>query len=110
LNAQIGDYVTLARQDRHSDDWYIGSITDENGRTLTVPLTFLKTGQKYVAEIYADAPAANWASNPLALNISKVLVDCNTTLRLVLAPGGGQAIRLHPATAADIEVNGNGTN
>ncbi len=109
LNAQIGDYVTLARQDRHSDDWYIGSITDENGRTLTAPLTFLKTDQKYVAEIYADAPDANWASNPLALNISKVLVDRDTTLRFTLAPGGGQAIRLRPATAADIEASGNGT-
>jgi alpha-glucosidase len=109
LNAQIGDYVTLARQDRHSDDWYIGSITDENGRTLTAPLTFLKTDQKYLAEIYADAPAANWAGNPLALNISKVLVDHDTTLKLTLAPGGGQAIRLRPATIADRDARGYGT-
>lgn len=99
LNAQIGDYVTIARQDRNSEDWYIGSITDENGRTLDLPLTFLAAGRQYVAEIYADARDADWQSNPLALDISKAEVDRSTTLRLTLAPGGGQAIRLHPVTS-----------
>ena len=56
-HAQIGDYVTIARQDRNSDDWYIGSITDEEGRTLEMPLDFLEEGVEYVAEIYDETAA-----------------------------------------------------
>ncbi len=59
LHAAIGDYVTLARKDRNSQDWYLGAITDGIGRTLTAPLYFLEPGQPYVAEIYADAPDAD---------------------------------------------------
>jgi alpha-glucosidase len=102
LNAQIGDYVTIVRQDRNSEDWYLGSITDENGRTLEAPLTFLDSDRKYVAEIYADAAAADWATNPLPVEIDRVLVDRNTILSLKLAPGGGQAIRIRPATEEDV--------
>ena len=98
LHAKIGDYVTIARQDRNSDDWYIGSITDEDERTLEAPLTFLKLDKKYVAEIYADAADADWESNPLAIDIHEALVDRNTILKLRLAPGGGQAVRIRPAT------------
>jgi alpha-glucosidase len=104
LDGQIGDYVTVARQDRHSEDWYIGSITDEQGRTLDTPLTFLDPGQQYVAEIYADGADADWVSNPLSFEISRFLVDHETVLKLELAPGGGQAIRLHPASAVDEEI------
>ncbi|MFQ6615349.1 MAG: glycoside hydrolase family 97 protein [Fidelibacterota bacterium] len=96
LHAQIGDYVTIARKDRNSDDWYIGSITDENGRSLEAPLTFLDAHRKYVAEIYRDAAGAHWETNPLAVDISRTTVDRNTTRELTLAPGGGQAIRLRP--------------
>jgi alpha-glucosidase len=96
-HAQIGDYVTIARQDRNSDDWYIGSITDEEGRTLEMPLDFLEEGVEYVAEIYADGLDAHWESNPLSIDISRVLVDSNTVLQIRLAPGGGQAIRISPA-------------
>ncbi|MFQ5605605.1 MAG: glycoside hydrolase family 97 protein [bacterium] len=98
LHAQIGNYVTIARKDRNSEDWYIGSITDEQGRTLETQLTFLDADRKYVAEIYADAADADWETNPLAIDISKALVDRLTTMRLKLAPGGGQAIRIRPAT------------
>jgi alpha-glucosidase len=103
LHAQIGDYVTIARQDRHSEDWYIGSITDENGRTLETQLSFLVPNEVYVAEIYADGVDADWESNPLSYDISRFLVDHNTTLKLKLAPGGGQAIRLRPATADEAD-------
>ncbi len=98
LSAQIGDFVTIARQDRHSQDWYIGSITDENKRALEAQLSFLEPNKLYVAEIYADGLDADWETNPLSYNISQFLVDYNTTLKLNLAPGGGQAIRLRPAT------------
>ncbi|GAB4376182.1 MAG: glycoside hydrolase family 97 protein [Calditrichia bacterium] len=104
LNGVIGDYITIARKDRHSDDWYIGSLTDENGRSLSTPLDFLDAGRTYVAEIYADAPNAHWDSNPLALEMRKALVDNTTVLNLNLAPGGGQAIRIHPASAGEFEA------
>jgi len=98
LQAEIGEYVTIARQDRNSEDWYIGSITDERERALETPLAFLEAGKKYVAEIYADAADADWESNPLSIDIYEALVDSNTVLNLRLAPGGGQAIRIRPAT------------
>jgi alpha-glucosidase len=103
LHTQIGDFVTIVRQDRNSEDWYLGSATDENGRTLATPLTFLTADQTYVAEIYADAAAADWETNPLALTIEQVLVDSKTIINLELAPGGGQAIRFHPAIAQEME-------
>jgi alpha-glucosidase len=102
LNGQIGDYVTIVRQDRESDDWYLGSITDEDGRTLEAPLDFLDPERTYVAEIYSDGADADWTSNPLSINIHQALVDHKTTLALKLAPGGGQAVRIRPATGDDV--------
>jgi alpha-glucosidase len=98
LHGQIGDYVTIVRRERDGEEWYLGSITDEEGRILEAPLDFLDAGKTYVAEIYADAEDADWKHNPLPVEISQVLVDRNTTLKLRLAPGGGQAIRLSPAS------------
>jgi len=98
LHAKIGDYITIARQDRNSEDWYIGSITDEEGRALETALDFLEPSKKYIAEIYKDGNSADWKSNPYDIEIKNVLVDNETTLSLHLAPGGGQAIRLKPAT------------
>ncbi len=103
IHAQIGDYITIARQDRNSEDWYIGSITDEEDRVLELPLGFLEPARKYVAEVYRDGKMADWISNPYDIEIKKVLVDIETILSLRLAAGGGQAIRLTPATAEDIQ-------
>jgi alpha-glucosidase len=97
IDGQIGDYVIVARKAKNSPDWFLGAITDESGRTFNVPLNFLTPGRKYVAEIYADGPGANWATNPLPVAISKRTVDSRTNLSVVLAPGGGQAIRFTPA-------------
>jgi alpha-glucosidase len=97
IDGRIGDYVIVARKAKNSDDWFLGAITDEEARTFNVPLNFLTPGRKYVAEIYADGPNANWATNPLAVSISKRNVDSNTNLSVVLAPGGGQAVRITPA-------------
>ena len=93
LDARIGDYVTIARRERNGDDWYLGSVTDEVGRTLHVDLSFLDRGRTYMAEIYRDADDADWKSNPSAFTIEKREVDANTSLPLRLVPGGGQAIR-----------------
>jgi len=97
IDGKIGDYVVVARRERNAQSWYIGAITDEEGRTFDVPLTFLTRGKKYVAEIYADGPGANWATNPLPVAISSKPVDSTSRLRMVLAPGGGQAVRIRPA-------------
>lgn len=94
LNAKIGDYFTVARKDRKSEDWYVGSITDEEGRVFDLTLDFLESGKKYRAEIYADGKDVHVEHNPLPITISSTTVDSNTTLQLKLAPGGGQAIRL----------------
>ncbi|MDP9204083.1 MAG: glycoside hydrolase family 97 protein [Gemmatimonadota bacterium] len=97
IDGKIGDYVIVARKAKNSEDWFLGAITDEEGRTFTVPLDFLTPGKRYVAEIYADGPGANWATNPLPVAISKRNVDSRTNLSVVLAPGGGQAVRITPA-------------
>ncbi len=97
IEGKIGDYVVVARRERNAQSWYLGAITDEEPRTFDVPLTFLTPGKKYVAEIYADGPGANWATNPLPVTISSKPVDSTSRLRMVLAPGGGQAVRIRPA-------------
>ena len=93
LNGEVGDYVTIVRKDRHGEDWFLGSITDENGRVLAVPLSFLDPGRRYTAEIYRDGEGANWQSNPFAFATEKREVTSADTLSLRLAAGGGQAIR-----------------
>lgn len=96
LNGEIGDYVTIARQERGTNRWFIGAVTDENARELTIKLDFLGAGKKYAATLYLDAPDADWAKNPTAYEIKQMEVDNNTELNLKLAPGGGAAISLFP--------------
>ena len=96
LHARIGDYVTTVRRDRHSEDWYLGSVTDENGRTLTASLSFLDRNRKYRAEIYRDAPDSHYRTNPLPIRIESRTVTAAESLTLELAPGGGTAIRFTP--------------
>jgi len=97
LEAKIGDYVVVARRERNGQSWFLGAITDEEARTFDVPLSFLAPGRRYVAEIYADGPNANWRDNPLPVTITRRTVTRASRLRLMLAPGGGQAIRLRLA-------------
>ena len=96
IDGRISDYVIVARRQRNSQNWFVGAITDEEGRTFDVSLDFLAKGKRYVAEIYADGPGANWLRNPLPVAISKRTVTADTKLHVVLAPGGGQAIRIRP--------------
>jgi alpha-glucosidase len=97
IEGSIGDYVVVARRERGGQTWFLGAITDEEARTFDVSLSFLTPGRRYVAEIYADGPNANWIDNPLPVTISRRPVTSATRLRVVLAPGGGQAIRIRPA-------------
>jgi alpha-glucosidase len=96
IDARIGDYVVVARRERGGSSWFLGAITDERGRTFDLPLSFLPAGRRYVAEIYADGPKAHWLDNPLPVTISRRSVTSASRLRVVLAPGGGQAIRIRP--------------
>ncbi|MBZ0269516.1 glycoside hydrolase family 97 protein [bacterium] len=95
LNGAIGDYVTIARRERDGPDWYLGSITDEDPRTLSVPLGFLGEGS-WTATIYEDGPEADWGTNPTPVRITRRLVTGGEKLDLALAPGGGTAIRFRP--------------
>ncbi|MGH7512495.1 MAG: glycoside hydrolase family 97 protein [Gemmatimonadales bacterium] len=97
IDGRIGDYVVVARRERGGQTWFLGAITDEEGRTFDVPLSFLTPGRRYVAEIYADGPKANWLDNPLPVIITRRPVTSAIRLKLILAPGGGQAIRIRPA-------------
>jgi len=96
LNGEVGDYVTIARKDRNSDQWFLGAVTDEEPRVLTASLGFLDPGRRYRAEIYADAAGANYTTNREAIDISTREVTSTDVLTLRLAPGGGQAIRFVP--------------
>jgi alpha-glucosidase len=96
LNGKIGDYVTIVRKDKNSDNWFLGSCTDENKRELKIDLSFLDSNKKYVAEIFADGENANWETNPQAIEIYSEEVDSKTVLNLKLAAGGGQAIKFSP--------------
>jgi alpha-glucosidase len=94
LNGDVGDYVTIARKDRHSDNWYLGSVTDEMARTVSIKLNFLDSGTRYRAQIYRDAEGADWKSNPHAITIESRELTRDDTLTLQLASGGGAAVRL----------------
>jgi alpha-glucosidase len=93
LNGEIGDFVTIARKDRNSESWYLGSVTDENGRELKVPLSFLTPGKPYRAQIYRDGPNADYRGRGKEIVIEERTVTSADVLTLRLAPGGGQAIR-----------------
>ncbi len=95
LNAKIGDYFTVVRKDRNSDDWYLGSTTDEHSRTFQVSLDFLVPGKKYLADFYNDGPGADVDTNPLPVEIRQQIVTSEMQLEVKLARGGGQAIRFH---------------
>ena len=93
LNGEVGDYVTIARKERGGPNWYLGALTDEDGRTLSVPLSFLDKDRRYTAQIYRDGDKANWKTAPQDIVIEERSVTRGDTLTLKLAPGGGQAIR-----------------
>lgn len=94
LEAEPGRYITIARKDKHSDNWYIGNTSNENGHTSELLLNFLDKNKKYEATIYADAKNADWQTNPKAYTITKQKVNAKTKLKLTAAKGGGYAISI----------------
>jgi alpha-glucosidase len=96
LDGKIGDHVTIVRKDRSSEDWFLGSVTDENARELEVSLDFLDPALKYIVTHYQDGPDADWEDNPDELKVAVRVMNSGNTLALTLAPGGGAAVHFHP--------------
>jgi hypothetical protein len=103
LEAEPGDYLTIARKAKGKDEWYLGAITDENARTSTSRLDFLPEGDTYVATVYADDASAHYQKNPMAYRIDRWLVTKGTALALKLAPGGGAAVSIREADSEEAE-------
>jgi len=94
LEAEPGDYITIARKAKGKSSWFVGSTCDEQGRTSKIDLGFLDPGKHYTATIYADRKDAHYETNPKAYVIRKTRVTSKTKLSQYCAPGGGYAISL----------------
>lgn len=94
LEAEPGDYITVARKAKNKDEWFVGAITDENARTAIIKLDFLKPETNYIATIYEDASTAHWQQNPMAYNIRIIDVNNKSVINQKLARGGGVAIKI----------------
>ncbi len=94
LEGVVGDYVTIAREERETGNWFIGGITDEHARVSTLTFDFLEDGVTYTARVYKDAPDAHWDDNPTAITIDEQTIVKGDVLEIQLAPGGGFAISL----------------
>jgi alpha-glucosidase len=96
LAGEVGEYVAIARQGRASKEWFLGAVTDENARDLSVPLSFLDPGKQYRAQIYRDGAGAHWDTNPYAIVIEEKLVTGGEDFAVWLASSGGVAVRFIP--------------
>ncbi|RXM45457.1 glycoside hydrolase family 97 protein [Flavobacterium sp. YO64] len=110
LEAEPGQYITVARKAKGTDNWFLGNVNGETGRVSTIDLGFLEKGKKYTATIYADAKDANYKNNTQAYTIRKVVVTSNSKISQYSAPGGGYAISFYPiadsAKKNDKDLNG----
>lgn len=103
LEAEPGDYLTVARKQKNADNWFLGAITDENPRTAIIPFNYLDENTSYIATVYGDAHTAHWQTNPMAYNIQRYVVNSKSVLKQKLAAGGGVAISLKKATKAELK-------
>ena len=94
LEAEPGDYLTVARKAKSKKEWFVGSIADENLRTATLTFNFLPPDKTFEATIYSDGPDAHYLENPESYRIRKITVTSKTVLQQVIAPGGGCAISI----------------
>lgn len=103
LEAEPGDYITIARKAKGSNNWFVGGITDENARTAEFKLDFLDADKKYVATLYADGKDADYKDNPTSYQIKKGIVTAKTRISVKEARSGGFALSLMEATPADLK-------
>ena len=96
LDGKIGQYLVIARQDKHSERWFVGANSNEQARTLQLPLQFLDKNRSYDLVMYQDAADAHWQTNPMAYQIQRRQVSSKDLITLKLAPGGGAALELIP--------------
>lgn len=96
IEAEPGDYITVARKDKNSEKWFLGAITDENARQTEIKLDFLSPNKKYEAVIYQDGKDADWEKNPKSYAIKTIQVTSKSKIKLLLAKGGGTAISFKP--------------
>ena len=98
VDGVIGEYCIFARQERGSENWYIGGVNADEAREVAIPLDMLSEGQSYVATIYRDGDEADWQTNPYDYEIEEQAVTAADVLQLRMASGGGLAIEIKPAT------------
>ncbi|MBB4037152.1 hypothetical protein GGR21_003067 [Dysgonomonas hofstadii] len=98
LEAEPGEYVTVARKAKGTDNWFIGNVAGEKGYTSNISFDFLDTDKQYIATIYSDAKGAHYKTNPQAYEIRKIVVSNKSKLKQMSAPGGGYAISIVPVT------------
>lgn len=98
LEAEPGEYITVARKAKGTEDWFVGNTSGENGFTSSISFDFLDPSKTYVATIYADAKDAHYKTNPQAYTIRKVVVTSKSKLKQYSAPGGGYAISIKEVT------------
>lgn len=103
IEAEPGDYITIARKAKGSDNWFVGGITDENARVATFALNFLDPDKKYVATLYADGADADYQTNPTAYTIKKGIVTHKTKMNIKEARSGGFALSLIEATPENLK-------
>lgn len=101
LAAEPGAYIVAARKAKNRPEWYVGGVTNQDARTMRVAFNFLDPGKEYVATLYADAPDADYARNPEAYRIRCGRVDARSAVDVWMARGGGFAISIREAAAAD---------
>lgn len=103
LEAEPGDYITVARKAKGKNEWFVGGITDENSRMATIPFSWLPEGKQYIATIYEDGKDADWDTNPQSYRICKVVVTPKSVLKQKLAASGGVAISIKEADKAEMK-------
>jgi len=94
LAGEVGDFVVIAREERETGNWFVGGVTDENSRSVTVNFDFLDDNKTYIATIYRDNDASHYKTNPTSIEIEKAEFVKGSAIDLIMKQGGGFAMSL----------------
>ena len=103
LEAEPGDYITVARKAKGTNNWFVGNVNGEKTRTSKIEFDFLDKGKTYIATIYSDTEDAHYKTNPQAYEIKKYRVNSKSSLSQQSAPGGGFAISIIEAEKSEVK-------